>query len=249
MAIKNLYLFVNASAGWGTSDPHGGFFYNYTSYVGNQAINCIADVNGNDSPGLSGHTFIGCSIINSGSTSAGTASLGAITQCDYGLITGCSVNGVRTSGIALNGSINTVTGNIITNCQQHGIYSPDSGGLPYVSDKIINNTIHNNAQSGIYLHQDYKIMRSVIMNNNITQNGAYGIDCAVGSTTLNDSMIVGKFNNNNFGTGGTANASGPYHNLSGGSNDLTVDPQYTNAAAGDFSVGTNVKAKGYPTIQ
>lgn len=37
-----------------------------------------------------------------------------------------------------------------------------------------------------------------------------------------------------------------YENVSAGANDLNVDPEYTSAAGADWSVGTNLKAKGFP---
>lgn len=37
-------------------------------------------------------------------------------------------------------------------------------------------------------------------------------------------------------------------NVTAGAHDLTVDPQFTNAASGDFSIGTNLKAKGNPGV-
>lgn len=35
-------------------------------------------------------------------------------------------------------------------------------------------------------------------------------------------------------------------NVTAGDNDLAVDPQFTDAAGGDFSIGTNLKAAGFP---
>jgi hypothetical protein len=77
--------------------------------------------------------------------------------------------------------------------------------------------------------------------NNFTANGTYGI-----SATSGQNLFQAFIDANNYGTGGTANTSGARNNLTAGSNDLAVDPGYTNAGSNNFGVGTNVKAKGYP---
>jgi hypothetical protein len=101
-----------------------------------------------------------------------------------------------------------------------------------------NCTIHGNSGNGL----DFSGATPRLLNllgNNITSNGLYGV-----KVTAGQSGIVADFNN--FGTGATANTSGARLNIAPGPNDLAVDPQYADAANGDFRVGTNLKAQGYP---
>jgi hypothetical protein len=82
----------------------------------------------------------------------------------------------------------------------------------------------------------------LIQNANITANGGYGINAHAGQIAYQLGIDF-----NNFGTGATANTSGARNNLNAGANDLAVDPQYTNAATGNFTPsGTNLKGKSFP---
>ena len=112
------------------------------------------------------------------------------------------------------------------------------------SIRIVGNTIHGNtgaSSDGIYYNLTTSQMGTIIANNNITANGRYGIN---GHATLDANK--GFIDYNNFGTGATANTSGDMNLITDGANDLAVDPSYTDAANKDFSVGTSVKAEGFP---
>ena len=73
-------------------------------------------------------------------------------------------------------------------------------------------------------------------NNIISNNGRYGAN-----TTDGDSATANY--NNYYGNGTSAR-----NNFPTGPNDIALDPGFTNAANGDFSVGTNMKAVGFPGI-
>lgn len=137
------------------------------------------------------------------------------------------------SGSGLYSSFNTsfIEGSLFHSNSLNGINFTTGGGNGFISG----NTIYNNGQNGIKI--DSVISQFVINNNNITHNSAYGINCTSGQSKFNSYF----FNNNLY-----SNTSGSYLNISAGANDLAVDPQYTDAANGDFSVGTNVKALGFP---
>jgi len=62
-----------------------------------------------------------------------------------------------------------------------------------------------------------------------------------GTVASNDAIKGVWMNNNAFLDGG---AGGLYNLISAGSTDLNLDPQFTNAATLDFSVGANMKAAG-----
>ncbi len=105
--------------------------------------------------------------------------------------------------------------------------------------EIINCTIHGNTGDGIDLIAN-AYAGTMILGSQITGNGNFGIRNAT-------SYVTGMLSDfNNFGTGGTANTSGARSNVLTGSNDLAVDPGYTNAGSNDFSIGTNTKAEGWP---
>lgn len=78
---------------------------------------------------------------------------------------------------------------------------------------------------------------SSILNNNIfSTNGRYGANATDG-----DSMW---FDYNDY----FANSTAARNNVPIGPHDTTADPQFTNAAGGNFSIGTNLKEAGYPGV-
>lgn len=109
---------------------------------------------------------------------------------------------------------------------------------------VSGNTIDNNGGDGIDFTGSHLTMVASMacINNIITNNGGYGVNGLSGSDD-----VVGIFDYNNFGTGGTANTSGATNNITGGSNDLALDPQFTDSSNDDFSVGANMKATAFPS--
>lgn len=78
------------------------------------------------------------------------------------------------------------------------------------------------------------IMPGLLMNCILSNNGRDGARATDG-----DSMECDY--NNYYNNSGTART-----NVPTGAHDLALDPQFTNAGAGDFSIGTNLKAQGWP---
>lgn len=152
-----------------------------------------------------------------------------------GLVEGCYVHDNGGAGIR-SGSNMKIQNNLIINNTGAGIRAGATTAY-YVT--IRGNTIHSNDGDGIDISSGQTLV--IIHGNNITANGNYGIRAASGQIG-----IAAFVDYNNFGTGATANTSGDRLNLNAGAHDLNVDPQYTDAANGDFSVGTNVRAKGFP---
>lgn len=74
------------------------------------------------------------------------------------------------------------------------------------------------------------------VNNCFTNNGRYGASATDGLANLFDY-------NNYFG-----NVTAARNNVPTGPNDRALDPQFTNRAGGDFSIGTNLKALGFPGL-
>lgn len=133
---------------------------------------------------------------------------------------GCIIEGNGGNGVVITGTISTL-------------------GLGI---RITGSTIHGNTSDGIDLSAATNPSPNlVITNNNITANGGYGINDKATTEALK-----GMLDFNNFGTGATANTSGAINNATPGDNDLNVDPSYGDAGDGNFEVGTNVKALGFP---
>ena len=160
---------------------------------------------------------------------------------------GCSIHDAQGAsfGIRYPSATFVNTGLVLINCL---IYNNGGDGIATTSATydnifiITGCTIHGNGGDGIDVSAGVpNTEKFACYNNNITGNGGYGINAASGAN--NNKQFI---NFNNFGTGGTANTSGTMNNIDAGDNDLGVDPQYTNANTGDFSVGTNVKALGFP---
>ncbi len=205
--------------------------------------NCIFDQNGYDVTGIVASVVVDCWFKNSGSTAAGTYP--AINQsAGYGSVTmGNYINGWRGYGI-LNSYIGTVINNIIVNCKsttKGAVEVTYVGGTSHCQD-VINNTINGNASDGIKVLDVNALQNSVIYNNIISNNGGYGLNYSVGSTVLNDRTVGLAPDYNDFYN----NTSGARNNISAGSNDLALDPQYTNSSGGNYAIGANLKSKGFP---
>lgn len=223
-----------------TTNGANGILNGNNGNKGVSAVDCIFDQNGNDVIGAyCGARF--CWFKNTGGATAGT--LVAIKCENYNdPIFGNYINGWKGGGIDVNSAISTIAFNIIVNTKLIGILCGSTSATS--PNQVLNNTIHGNTSDGIKL-PGAGDMSSVIMNNIITGNGGFGINCAVGTTALNDRRKV-LMDYNNLGTGATANTSGAYNNVSAGAHDLALDPQFTDAAGGDYSVGANMKAAAYP---
>ena len=115
----------------------------------------------------------------------------------------------------------------------HGVAQSGSAGSPLINCTINGNTGAstdgvNSGGTPLAIH--------MVFNCNITNNGRYGINQAgVGAIILNY--------NNYYG-----NATAARNNAPTGANDIALDPGYTDATNGNFAVGTNMKAVGWPGV-
>jgi hypothetical protein len=82
------------------------------------------------------------------------------------------------------------------------------------------------------------------LNNILSNNGGWGLKFHA-SQTLPELQANGARGDNNDTFN---NTSGPCSVTGFLLNDPGLDPQFTNAAAGDFTIGTNLAAKGYPSL-
>lgn len=115
---------------------------------------------------------------------------------------------------------------------------------------VVRSTIHGNASSGIIFSSAAAgLVSARVQNNNITGNGAYGLNLSGSPTAGLLAAAAILIRNNNFGTGATANTSGAAAGITLDASNLQVDPGYTDgtSATNNFAVGANVKALGHPT--
>lgn len=170
----------------------------------------------------------------------------------------CQVDGCNSHGIdiGLNSATSFVGGSYSSN-GGHGILF-DAG----VFVAVIGALITSNTTDGIILTGTWTQSTKLILGNTINGN-TDGIDLSASATTANQLILANNIiSNNTTGIRGQATiqdfgcAFNDYNNFFGnttartnwsaGANDTTLDPQFTNSAGGDFSVGANMAAIGYP---
>ena len=154
--------------------------------------------------------------------------------------------------LSLTSSVNVTVlkGNIISANSGDGVtftsFPVDTGssGILVMTD----NTIDANTGDGVEITSSpttAAFVATVICNNIYSNNGGYGLNLSHASSTAaalgatNFVMEGNCFYNN---TSGKYNPSG----LTNSGSEQTGDPTFTNSAGGDYSIGTNLKAKGYP---
>ena len=197
-------------------------------------INCRATANGgagfNASQNGGIRTYINCQ--SDGNTGGGFVAGGG--NASTMLAIGC-----ESRGNGGNGYQATSSGEIrIVHCLCYGNsatgITPNQG-----TTAIINTTVHSNTGAS---SDGYSFgaagFNITIWNCIFSSNGRYGIN--FGSSTGHSPNI----NYNNFHSNGTA----ARNNIAAGANDLALDPQYTDASNGNFTIGTNLKAAGFPGL-
>lgn len=160
----------------------------------------------------------------------------------------CTVHGLNLGG----GVTLFVLGSDVSRNAQHGIFQPanlyasasiiahnGADGINGVTTftKIDNCTIDGNAGDGIEVATNNAAL-PVIVGNQITNNGAYGVNF---SGTTPHSPIV---QYNNF----YGNTTNPANGITLDATNLTVDPGYTDRtnSVRNYAVGTAMKAAGFP---
>lgn len=154
-------------------------------------------------------------------------------------IRNCYIHDCGSDGIygATKSNRTVITDNIIESNAGYGLYFAN---LPS-QHTLSRNTVYGNSSGGFYLDESTMKSQLSIENNIFASNGGYGINGASGTLLMWQSAVM---RGNDFHN----NTSGKYTpDLSTVSlNEQTSDPQFTNAAGGDFSIGTNLKATGFP---
>lgn len=116
---------------------------------------------------------------------------------------------------------------IVENCTSDGIYlDVDNIGRDI---NIVGCTINGNGGDGIDL-TNQSFVRLTCIKNNITNNGGYGLNMYSGAGYFNQEDYNNFYNN----------TSGDRNNISAGAHDISVDPQYVNAANSNFTPQNDV---------
>lgn len=183
------------------------------------------------------YNLVDCEIVNTTSDGIFMSIGGTIN------LLGCKVHGCGGAGV----NVQAIIAVQISDCT---IYGCTSNGIKKTTGSLTNtltvtdSTIHGNGADGIDISGAASASQGIVIaSNNITGNTGYGIK----ALAVADALRV-FIDYNNFGTGSTANTSGNMQNLTAGAHDLTVDPGYTSAATGNFTITStsNVVAKGFP---
>lgn len=144
---------------------------------------------------------------------------------------GCEFRSNTSGGFNFNSNGGNVVNCLIYANTGTGINSIGASGL------VTNNTINGNTGASSDGYNDGGNPRSAIFINNIfSNNGRYGanVTSGIGPELWADY-------NDFFG-----NATAARNNFPTGPHDSTADPQFANTGAGDFSIGTNLAALGWP---
>jgi hypothetical protein len=197
-------------------------FISCTIDANNQACTGIFTQSGGGQGAL---TVIGCNLVGGGTTSLN----GAQVQGYGEEFKNCAIHGWGSWGILENAD---PTGVNVVNC---AVYGNTAGGISLTTTSVELGTIDGctidaNGGDGVQINSTAAAVWTRILNNNITNNGGYGINVAAGTTTTNNAAIAFADYNNVFN-----NTTANYHNISAGTHDLSVNPNYTNASTGHFT--------------
>lgn len=216
--------------------------YGFLSSGRSVASHCRFDQNGYDAVQHAGAAF-DCYFKNGGSTTAGTAYAWTGTNQYPSILIGNVFENIRGGAIRDASGLSYIANNIIRNCKGTATAGILLDASTYGSI-IYGNTIDNGAGDAIRL-SDADVIASTVIRNNIISNhagsGKFGINCSVGTTALNDALIIDKIDYNDLYANTTDR-----NNHSAGIHDKAVDPTYTDSASGDYSIGTNLKESGFP---
>lgn len=241
--IKTSFLLIYPPTYW-TYDylkfiPHASATYtNYGFSLGGVTFsmqNCIVETNGLNATGFYGGAIVNSWIKNTGGGSTGQT-MPAIRLPQYASsAVGCVVSDTRGDGYQLdNGAVCAFC--ISDTCGRDG-FSLQSTGYPC---RLINCTSYASVGDNLAITNATDLLECVVVNFNSMSAGSQGIDARVGTTVLNDKRKCFLDYSNFYNDTTLRNA------ISAGAHDTNLDPGFTDAANGNFTIGTNLKAAGFP---
>jgi hypothetical protein len=142
-----------------------------------------------------------------------------------------------------------IVGNKVTGCTTVGI---DLGGLASAGVSrnitILNNTVDGNGGDGLKIAATGDVLSATHVRDNIfSNNGGFNVNFNGASVTEAYLNCYGPVLDTNDTYNGTSGAYNPtLTSPSTNYGDPQLNPTYTNTGGGDYSIGTNLKAKGGP---
>jgi hypothetical protein len=209
----------------------------------------VTNSSGNTLAGDIGFYIINCEVINTGTGADNTLDFGSSYGAVIDSYIECSFSGTGHSIVGYSGLL--VKGNYIKG--EHGIYIQQEN--PIIIDNII---VGDKSAGGTGINSIANLRNFTVMNNTI-YNFEIGIDganftqgfiwsnlidtCTTGinfNTSRASYLVVMDYNNFN---GCTTDVT----NVTKGSNATAINPSFTDAGNGDFSIGnTDLKGASYP---
>lgn len=220
------------------------------------ATSCIIDTLGvNRLEGIKTSGFSGVQVEQSGSAGIfqshiigcefNGGSIGAKVAQDA-VVIGCTIHGQSSHGISgpsapMTGLV--ILGNLIYSCGGDGVNLVQSRTDLFAGALIAQNTIYGCTGDGIdYSGQNDGMAGLSILNNILSNNGGYGINfTSITAEQVTARGVLVKNNCTYTNTSGACNVSGVLEN------DPNLNPTFTSTGTADFSIGTNLKAAGYPS--
>ena len=231
----------------GANRPILAFAANTSTFAGDYYNFYNLDITTSSSAGLS--VSIGAILSNTkvfnNSVTAGRVAITAVASLKIISCEAISTNGV---GISFSDDV-LVTGSYIHDCGQTGL-SIGTGDDAKITFNIIDTcaTAISIGTSGF----------SFFIQNNTLYNGTTGINNG-GISGLNGSILNNTISEFTTGANSTTNwpsdlwdynnffnCTTPRTNVNAGPNDTALDPAFTDAPNGDFTIGANLKAKAFP---
>ncbi len=215
--------------------------YSIAPWVCQTMVNIYFDVNGIDAVAISAVNLRNSYIYNSGSTTAGSNNVfyhntyGGLIENNYFL----NLRGRIFLQFMTNFRGNIISGSKVTT--YGAVFSSEPTDSSY-HFTIEGNTFYNCAGTGLELSAKVDVQSANIVNNIFANNGGYGIKFP-NSLAYNDRCTPFCDYNTFY-----SNTSGTMQYKTAGANDSTANPTFTSTGTGDFSVGTNMKAIGFPAL-
>jgi hypothetical protein len=161
-------------------------------------------------------------------------------------IHGCSSHGIQVNSPTAGG---VVYGNVVTGCGGDGINITPGRNDAYDLFLVAHNTCYNNTSDGIEFTAAATGSSTHVFNNILSSNGAYGLRFADADALILENNILIKGNqtyNNTTNAYKSSTSAYAYNTCPWVTDDNNLDPTFTNAGAGDYTIGTNLKAKAFP---
>lgn len=237
--FENLYLTCSSNT-FGTL----GIIYAIATVGASEIVNCVADLNNQTAMvaySLYGGAVVGGEI-KGGRSATSAGGYGVESRAGVVVVAGVNIHETGDRGVTIStNSYASVVGNRIYKCYGDSVYI--TSGTAGCSYEIARNTIDAGAGHGVYLADALSVAQTQVYGNQITNHttaAKKGINCAAGSTALNDRLKGFIDYNNVYGNNGN------YGNISAGAHDTTQDPGYVAASSGDHTPAASEDSLGYP---